>query len=165
MINAANLVNDGLNSATCANNGQTVYTYNQGLAVGAALELWRATGNAALLGRARQLADAAMNSPVLTRNGILTEACDGPSTTCDDNGKQFKGIFMRYVMDLADTTGAPAYRGYAQRQADSIWQADRDPLNRIGQRWNGQTSAAYPNARDWRTQASGLGALLAATPG
>ena len=54
--------------------------------------------------------------------------------------------------------------GSPTRQADSIWQADRDPLNRIGKRWSGQTSTQYPNARDWRTQASGLGALLAATP-
>jgi predicted alpha-1,6-mannanase (GH76 family) len=163
MINGSLLVNDGLNSGTCANNGQTVFTYNQGLAIGAPLELWRATGNAALLTRARQLADAAMNSSTLTRGGILTESCDSLTTTCNDNGKQFKGIFMRYLMDLADVSGVASYRTYAQRQADSIWQYDRDALNRIGVRWNGQTSTAYPNVRDWRTQASGLGALLAAT--
>jgi predicted alpha-1,6-mannanase (GH76 family) len=158
MINSAHLVNDGLNTASCANNGQTVWTYNQGLAIGAALELWRANGNAAVLTRARQLADAALASPVLTRGGVLTEACD--PTGCDDNGKQFKGIFMRYLRDLADATGVAAYRTYARTQADTLWQADRDPLNRIGSRWNGQS----PNARDWRTQASGLGALLAARP-
>ena len=164
MINSAGLVNDGL-TASCANNGGTVWTYNQGLAIGAAVELWRATGNTTQLAKARQLADAAMTSPALTRDGILTESCDGATSTCDDNQKQFKGIFMRYLMDLADATGASTYRAYAQRQADVIWQNDRDALNRIGQRWSGQTSAAYPNARDWRTQASGLGALLAATAG
>jgi predicted alpha-1,6-mannanase (GH76 family) len=163
MINASGLVNDGLNTATCANNGQTVFTYNQGVAIGGALELWRATGNAGALATARRLADAAMSSPVLTRGGILTESCDAPTTTCDDNGKQFKGIFMRYLMDLADVSGVAAYRAYAQTQANSVWQADRDALNRIGERWNGQTSTAAPNARDWRTQASGLGALIAAT--
>jgi predicted alpha-1,6-mannanase (GH76 family) len=164
MINGSNLVNDGLNSATCANNGQTVYTYNQGLAIGAPLELWRATGDPALLTRARQLVDAAMTSSVLTKNGILTESCDSLTATCDDNGKQFKGIFMRYLMELADATGVAAYRTYAQTQATSIWQNDRDALNRIGQRWSGQSPAGFPNAWDWRTQASGLAALLAATP-
>lgn len=159
MINASGLVNDGI-SGSCANNGQTVWTYNQGLAVGGALELWRATGNAALLASARRLADAAMDSTVLTRSGILTESCD-PTATCDDNQKQFKGVFMRYLMDLADATGTATYRTYAQRQADSIWSADRDALNRIGLRWAGQT----PNVRDWRTQAAGLSALLAATAG
>ncbi|TCC29113.1 glycoside hydrolase family 76 protein [Kribbella speibonae] len=154
MINSSNLVNDGVTSA-CTNNGQTVWTYNQGLAIGGALELWRATGDSSLLARARQLGDAAMSS--LSPGGILTESCD-PAGTCDDNQKQFKGIFMRYFMDLADSTGDASYRTYAQRQTDSIWQNDRDPLNRLGQRWAGG------GARDWRTQASALGALVAAAP-
>ena len=44
LINSSGLVNDGLTSG-CANNGQTVWTYNQGLMIGAAVELWHATGN------------------------------------------------------------------------------------------------------------------------
>lgn len=157
MINSSNLVNDGLTNA-CSNNGQTVWTYNQGLAIGGALELWRATNDPALLTTARQLADAAIASPTLSPNGILTEACDTGSGSCDDNAKQFKGIFMRYLMDVADTTGAASYRTYAQRQSDSIWTSNRDSLNRLGQRWSGQGT---PNAKDWRTQASALGGLLA----
>jgi predicted alpha-1,6-mannanase (GH76 family) len=69
--------------------------------------------------------------------------------------KQFKGIFSRYLADLAAATGTPAYQSFAQRQADSIWSHDCDPLNQIGQRWAGGS----PNPFDWRTQASGLGAL------
>ncbi|MFK4089295.1 glycoside hydrolase family 76 protein [Kribbella sp. NPDC020789] len=156
MINSAGLVNDGL-TGSCANNGQTVWTYNQGLAIGGALELWRATGDSAVLAKARQLGDAAISSTLLSPGGILTESCDAAGT-CDDNQKQFKGIFMRYLMDLADSTGDAAYKTYAQRQADSIWQNDRDALNRLGQRW------AAGGVRDWRTQASALGGLLAATP-
>jgi predicted alpha-1,6-mannanase (GH76 family) len=95
----------------------------------------------------------------MSPNGILTETCDTGSATCDDNQKQFKGIFMRYLMDLADTTGTASYKTYAQHQSDTIWQSDRDSLNRLGQRWTGQGT----NPRDWRTQASALGALLAAT--
>ncbi|MDQ7906299.1 glycoside hydrolase family 76 protein [Phytohabitans sp. ZYX-F-186] len=155
MINGSGLVNDGI-TTSCVNNGQTVWTYNQGLAIGAALELWRATGDGALLTSARQLADAAIASPALTRDGVLTEPCD-PAGTCDDNQKQFKGVFMRYFGELAAVTGAAAYATYAQRQAAAIWSSDRDPLNRIGLRWAGGT----PNPRDWRTQASGLSALLA----
>jgi predicted alpha-1,6-mannanase (GH76 family) len=155
MINSSGLVNDGI-TTSCVNNGQTVWTYNQGLAIGAALELWRATGDGTLLTSARQLADAAIASPSLTRDGVLTESCD-PTGSCDDNQKQFKGIFMRYLGELATATAAPAYATYAQRQADAVWQRDRDALGRIGLRWSG----APPNPRDWRTQASGLSALLA----
>jgi rhamnogalacturonyl hydrolase YesR len=155
MINSANLVNDGL-TRDCRNNGQTVWTYNQGLAIGGMVEAWRATGDTALLDTARRLADAGLTG--LTRNGVLTESCDLGQSTCDDNQKQFKGVFSRYLADLTRVTGAPVYADFARRQADSIWSADRDALNRIGQRWAGGTG----NQLDWRTQASGLGALTAA---
>lgn len=157
MINSAGLVNDGL-TRDCRNNGQTVWTYNQGLAIGGLLELWRGTGDTATLDAARRLADAALAGAPLTRDGILTESCDVGTNSCDDNQKQFKGIFMRYLGDLADATGSTAYRSYAQRQSDSLWARDRDHLNRIGQRWAG----TGPNQVDWRTQASALGALTAA---
>jgi hypothetical protein len=159
MINSSGLVNDGI-TGSCTNNNSTVWTYNQGLAIGGAVELWRATSDANYLTQARRLADAAMTSPVLTHNGILTEACDD-AENCDDNQKQFKGIFMRFLMDLADASGVSSYRSYAQRQADAIWQNNRDSLNHVGLRWAGAWSGD-PN--DWRTEASALGALLAATP-
>lgn len=163
MINSASLVNDGLTD-DCANNGQTVWSYNQGLAIGAALELWRATHDPQLLATARRLADAAISSDALVSDGVLTEACDAPDQTCGDNGKQFKGIFMRYLMDLADTTDEPRYREFVRTQADTIWEHDRDAAGQLGTRWAGGTSAEHPNIFDWRTQASALSALIAAVP-
>ncbi|ASQ98412.1 glycoside hydrolase family 76 protein [Streptomyces sp. 11-1-2] len=157
LINGAGLVNDGL-TGDCRNNSQTVWSYNQGLAIGAFTELWRSTGNGQYLDTARRLADAAITSTALTRDGVLTESCDTGTGTCDDNQKQFKGIFMRHLADLADATGSATYRAYITKQADSIWTTDRDPLNRLGQRWAGTA----PNQADWRTQASALGALTAA---
>ncbi len=160
LINASGLVNDGLTSG-CANNGQTVWSYNQGLAIGAAVEMYRATGDAGDLTQARSLADAALSSPALVTGGVLTESCDSLSADCDDNAKQFKGVFMRYLQDLDAVTGG-AYATFARTQADSVWGADRDPMNRLGVRWNGQGSAQHPDTADWRTQASALSALLAA---
>lgn len=158
MINDSGLVNDGLN-ADCRNNGQTVWSYNQGLAIGGFLELWRGTGDTRMLDAAKRLADAALTRPQLTRDGVLTESCDTGTRTCDDNQKQFKGVFMRYLADLAATTDSATYRTYADRQADSLWTTARDPLNDLGQRWSGTS----PNQQDWRTQASALEALTAAT--
>ncbi|GLY38493.1 glycosyl hydrolase [Amycolatopsis sp. NBRC 101858] len=155
LINSSGLVNDGLTSS-CANNGQTVWTYNQGLGIGGLLELWRATGVQSYLDAAKRLADAAMAR--LTSGGVLVESCDTGTGSCDDNQKQFKGIFLCYFGDLATATGSATYRAFAQKQADALWTGDRDSLNRIGQRWTGTT----PNVTDWRTQASGLEAILAA---
>lgn len=156
MINSSGLVNDGLTSA-CANNGGTVWSYNQGLAIGGFTELWKSTGDGSLLATARTLADAAINSPALTRDGVLTESCDVGSASCDDNQKQFKGIFVRNLADLAKATGSSTYQGYLQKQADTLWARDRSSLNALGQRWAG----TLPNQTDWRTQAGALGALTA----
>lgn len=160
MINSSGLVNDGL-SSSCANNGGTVWSYNQGLVIGAGVEMWRATGDAADLSEARHLADSALNSTALVSDGLLTESCDTLSSSCDDNQKQFKGIFMRYLGELNSVVGG-AYASFISTQINSLWNADRHSLNRFGERWSGQGSSSYPNVSDWRTQASALEALLAA---
>ncbi|MDQ6647206.1 MAG: glycoside hydrolase family 76 protein, partial [Pseudomonadota bacterium] len=163
MINANGLVNDGLTN-TCTNNGQNVWSYNQGLAIGAGLELWRATRDPSILATVRRLADAAIAPGGLVANGILTESCDALDQTCDDNGKQFKGIFMRYWTDLVDTTHDRHYAAFLDQQADSIWKNDRDAADRLGTRWSGATSDEHPNVFDWRTQASALSALIGDVP-
>jgi predicted alpha-1,6-mannanase (GH76 family) len=163
LINSEGLVNDGLTDA-CANNRDTVWSYNQGLGIGAALELYRATGDAELLASARRLADAALDSDALTTDGVLTESCDPLGRTCDDNQKQFKGIFMRYFTELADTTGDARYAQFVDRQAETIWANDRDSAERLGLRWSGAGTTASPNVFDWRTQASALSALIADVP-
>ena len=159
MINSAGLVNDGLKD-DCQSNGDTVWSYNQGLAIGAGLELWRATHDSSLLTTVRRLADAAIAPGGLVTDGVLTEYCDAPGRTCDDNGKQFKGIFLRYWMDLADTTHDRRYTDFVAQQAAKVWNDDRDAADRLGERWSG----AAPNVFDWRTQASALSALIAAVP-
>jgi predicted alpha-1,6-mannanase (GH76 family) len=163
MINGSGLVNDGLTDA-CTNNGQNVWSYNQGLAIGAGLELWRATRDPSVLATVRRLADAAIAPGGLATDGVLTERCDALDQSCDDNAKQFKGIFMRYWTDLVDTTHDPRYATFLDTQADAIWADDRDAAGRLGTRWSGATSDDHPNVFDWRTQASALSALVGAVP-
>ncbi|HET7331226.1 glycoside hydrolase family 76 protein, partial [Dyella sp.] len=163
IINANGLVNDGLTDA-CTNNGQNVWAYNQGLAIGAGLELWRATRDPQILTSVKHLADAAIAPNALVTNGILTESCDATDQTCDDNAKQFKGIFMRYWTDLVDTTHDPRYATFLEQQAQSVWNNDRDAAGRLGTRWSGITGNDHPNVFDWRTQASALSALIGDVP-
>jgi len=160
MINGSGLVNDGLNSSTCANNGGTVWSYNQGMTIGAAVEMYRATGNSGDLSTAEYLANSAINSPLLVTDGVLTESCDALNATCDDDQKQFKGIFMDYLGDLNSVVGG-TYTSFIDTQINELWSSDRNSLNQIGERWDGQNPSADPNIDSWRTQASGLEAILA----
>ncbi|MFC7374831.1 MULTISPECIES: glycoside hydrolase family 76 protein [unclassified Brachybacterium] len=163
MINEDGLLNDGLTDA-CENNGDRIYTYNQGLAIGAALELWRATDDPDLLEKARYFADSALAEGALVTEGILTEWTDVLGETTNDNHKQFKGIFLRYLMDLADTTGDARYRDVVATQAATIWEQDRNIADQLGVRWAGASTEESPNVFDWRAQASALSALIADLP-
>jgi predicted alpha-1,6-mannanase (GH76 family) len=153
MINAKNLVNDGL--AACKNNNGTELTYNQGVVVGGLVELARATGDKSVLTKARAIADAAMATRV-DDNGVLHETCE-PS--CGGDGPQFKGIFMRNLGELTAVASDPTDRPFLAKNADYVWNAARNASDQIGVSWSGPFDSA-----DAARQTSALDALVAAIP-
>jgi hypothetical protein len=63
LINSSNLINDGL-TTTCQNNGQTTWTYNQGVILGGLAALYQATDDQTYLTEAKQIANAAISTLV-----------------------------------------------------------------------------------------------------
>jgi hypothetical protein len=151
MINSKHLVNDGLTSG-CANNGQTTWTYNQGVVLAGLSELSRATADTSLLTTAQTIADAAISA--LTVNGVLVEPCE-PS--CGPDGPSFKGIFVRDLRTLASTAGTSKYESFFQAQAASIEAHDTSSGNQFGLVWAGPVGSPTTS-----TQASAEAALVAA---
>jgi predicted alpha-1,6-mannanase (GH76 family) len=139
MINSSNLVNDGL-TTTCQNNGQTTWTYNQGVILGGLAALYQATHDQTFLTEAQKIANAAI-STLVTSNGILMDPCSGTCTSQNPDQTQFKGIFMRNLEALYQVTGDQTYLAFINKNASSVWENDRNVYDVIGYDWAGPISA------------------------
>jgi predicted alpha-1,6-mannanase (GH76 family) len=138
MINSEGLINDGLTEDTsCVNNGQPVWSYNQGVILAGLVQLSTATGDTSYLDTARSIADAAVNDAALSPDGILTEdACATPDE-CEPNGTAFKGIFIRGLAKLDAVLADHPYRAYILTNAQSAYDNARNSTDFYGFAWQG----------------------------
>jgi hypothetical protein len=132
LINSQNLINDGLDG--CVNNGETTWTYNQGVILGGLTDLYKVTGDTGYLTQAELIAHAAITT-LVNSNGVLVEPCEPDG--CGGDGPQFKGVFVRYLAYLYDVTRTPAYYNFLYTNAHSIWFNDRNVFNQLGLMWDG----------------------------
>jgi predicted alpha-1,6-mannanase (GH76 family) len=160
MVNAEHLINDGLgirdgqsDAKTCINNGQTAWTYNQGVILGGLSELAKINPDPALLEAAKDIADAAI-ATMADKAGILHDTCE---PNCGADGVQFKGIFARNLALLYRSSPQPAYKSFLENNAHAIWEHDRSRRFEFGVVWCGPFDGATA-----ATQTSALDALLSA---
>jgi predicted alpha-1,6-mannanase (GH76 family) len=131
MINSAHLVNDGLDSTTCVNNGETPWSYNQGVPLAALTELYRATGNSSYLTEAQTLANASTTNSTLNPGGILFDNGGGGDVPT------FKGVYARDLAALNNELSGHPYTSYLQRQSASAYAHDRSSSDNYDQPWAG----------------------------
>ncbi|SCD36567.1 Glycosyl hydrolase family 76 [Streptomyces sp. SolWspMP-sol7th] len=136
LINSGHTINDGLKDS-CANNGDTTWTYNQGVVLAGLAELHRATGDAGLLDSARTLADASTSSGYLNPGGTLHEPYEPDGTGCTSDGDSFKGAYARGLGILDKELPDHPYRAYLDRQADTAYAKDRNSFDQYGPHWAG----------------------------
>lgn len=157
MINAQSLINDGLDT-NCKNNGLQTWSYNQGVVLGGLAEMFRLTGDAKYLDKARPIASAAIKS-LSDPQGILveTDKCELRPGNCGKDGQQFKGIFVRNLRYLDQVAPSQEYKDFILRNADSILARDKNDKSQLGVAWAGPFVAA-----SGPTQSSALDVLVAA---
>jgi predicted alpha-1,6-mannanase (GH76 family) len=156
MINRDHLINDGLTKdGSCRNNGQTTWTYNQGVILGGLVELYRHTQDPSLREVVQEIALAAIHR-LSDANGILHDRCE---PTCGGDGVQFKGIFMRNLMALNEAFPDARYIQFARANADSIWSQDQGPDHEFGLVWSGPFR---PDRHRAASQTSALDSIIAA---
>lgn len=152
MINAQYNINNGIDPATCRNDGGTIWTYNQGVILGGLVELNKAAPDISYLEMAEKIALAALEK-LSDSNGILHEPCE---PECGEDGPQFKGIFMRNLRILQQAQPDDRFKTFMKKNADSIWRDARGPGQYLGLVWSGPFVDATAS-----TQSSACEALVA----
>jgi predicted alpha-1,6-mannanase (GH76 family) len=152
MINSKNLINDGLQN--CSNNGGTVWSYNQGVILGALVELNKASPNAAYLTTARNIATAAIAN-LSDSNNVLHDPCE---PNCGADGSQFKGVFMRNLQKLQAAAPDDGFLKSIGANAASIWSYDRNSADELSVVWSGP----FVTPANASTHSSAMDALVAA---
>lgn len=145
----------------CNNNGQTTWTYNQGVVLSGLGLLYNATGNATLISVAQKIADATMQKLIYS-NGILKELCE---PKCDNDQKLFKGIFIRHLSYLlpfiTDPVHIQSYSSFLKQNSMSVWSSQKcetDGLFSIF--WTNQSSNSCETSRDIASTSSVLDLFL-----
>ena len=116
MINADHLFNDGLDK-NCNNNGNTEWTYNQGVILAALKDISALTANPQYLQTAHQMALASMVK-LSDADSILTEPC-GRNFGVDAG--QFKGPYIKFLGELNTVLKDPMIKQYIIHNAATAW--------------------------------------------
>ena len=129
-------------------------SYNQGVILGGLSELYKATKDTSYTTTAKKIADAGIKK-LTDSDGILHDPCE---PDCGGDGSQFKGIFARNLQILQQISPESRYAEFLDRNADSVWLADRNDRNEFGLDWDGP----YIGPANASTQRSALDAIVGA---
>ncbi|MBC2008398.1 glycoside hydrolase [Listeria welshimeri] len=153
LVRKDGFVEDGINRLEDgAIDTEWKFTYNQGVYIGANLELYRITKEAKYLATANKTADISLKE--LTEDGIFKDEGSG-----GDEGL-FKGIFYRYFTDLIEETANKTYLDFVFNSCQILVDnAKVDGYLLMGMNWKEKTSGKIP----YSAELSGMIALEMAT--
>ncbi len=140
LVTTGGVVYDGINRNQDGAIDYWEFTYNQGLFIGSAVELYNCTKDASYLQDAILVANNLIADPNLTLNGILKSEGQG-------DGGLFKGVAVRYLTALVELTALDdanrtKYAAFLQRNAQTLY-------------YKGIARPTYMISPDWAVQPSG----------
>lgn len=137
------------------------FSYNEGLMIGASLEMYKAFGKTSYLSKARKIADFMINNETVATN-YGSALSDGNAGSCGGDCHQFKGPAYRYLMDLyLLDKNKPVYYQVLKGSVDALWNLARTDNNSVSVSWAGpiETNAINDRTQNAAAQAMSLFAL------
>jgi len=125
------------------------FTYNEGLMIGAGVELNQATGSSVYLTNANHIANFMVNHEIVS-SAYGNVLYDGDNTGCGGDCHQFKGPGYRYLMLLYEKdTSRTQYYNVLKASADAIWNLARDADATVfAVNWAGPSQSAADELQD-----------------
>ncbi len=125
------------------------FTYNEGLMIGASVELYEATGIVSYLNTAHRIAGFMVGNEV-TSTAYGRVLHDGSNTGCGGDCSQFKGPAYRYLIRLYSlNTTKSQYYTVLKASADAIWNLARNPTETIfSTSWAGPWESSVDEGRN-----------------
>jgi len=125
------------------------FTYNEGLMIGAGVELNAATGNSGYLANADNIAGYMVNNEV-TATLFGPVLYDGTDTGCAGDCEEFKGPAYRYLMRLyAANTNQTQYYNVLKASANAIWNLALDSTSTVfSVNWAGPSQSTVAQSQD-----------------
>jgi predicted alpha-1,6-mannanase (GH76 family) len=148
---ATGLAWDGINRTENGQIDKWMFTYNQGVWIGAGLELYKVTNEQSYLNDAIKAADYVVNDVQFFPNGVMKAEGDG-------DGGLFKGILVRYLTLLSKDINVPKtkrdiYSGVINFNAKTLFDKGiKRPAMLIGPNWTQRPGSST----DLSAQLSGL---------
>jgi predicted alpha-1,6-mannanase (GH76 family) len=101
------------------------FTYNEGLMIGGALELYRVTQDTSYLDDAHRYAGFMLAHETTSTDGgpVLHDGVN----SCDGDCPMFKGIGYRYLLRLQQVSPRPEYAQALKASADAAWTVAKSP--------------------------------------
>ncbi|GGB03912.1 glycoside hydrolase family 76 protein [Mucilaginibacter rubeus] len=151
LLDPSGIIWDGINANGDGQISKWKFTYNQGVFIGASLELYHVTKDAAYLTDAVNTANASINDTDISPGGILKSEGQG-------DGGLFKGILIRYLTllaldpDIAETDRTK-FISFLKFNAETLYTAGIErPSLMISPDWKKKPSGTT----DLTTQLSGV---------
>jgi predicted alpha-1,6-mannanase (GH76 family) len=157
LVDQSGIIWDGINSKRDGQLDKNKFTYNQGVYMGAALELYNVTKDVAYLEDAMRNANATIKDPDISPGGLMKSEGQG-------DGGLFKAVLVRYLTQVIlspDVTEANrnAYIKYMKYNAETLFtKGISRPALLVSPDWKAQPSGTI----DLTTQISGLTMMEAA---